>query len=67
MLEPLWNFRHWDVVALLAAIAIVATLEMLGVFGGEKYVTITHVVRLYTPRWLRAMFLGWLCWHFLSQ
>jgi hypothetical protein len=51
---------------MFVAICIVFTLEMLGVFGA-RYVTLTALVRTFIPKWLRAMILGWLCWHFLSQ
>jgi membrane associated rhomboid family serine protease len=60
------RFHHWDVVALLAAMAVVFGFEMLGIFN-PNYCTITALVRAYFPRWLRAMLLGWLCWHFLSK
>lgn len=49
-----------------AALAVVFAFEMLGVFT-NNYVTITALVRDYTPMWLRAMILGWMCWHFMSK
>jgi len=30
-------------------------------------VPLTWVIRDLTPKWLRAMILGWLAWHFLSS
>ena len=63
---PLSNFHHWDVVAMCAALAVVFTFEMLGVFT-DDYVTITALVRDYMPMWARAMILGWMCWHFMSR
>lgn len=56
---------RWDLVAMCIALGVVFGLEMLGVFG-KHYVTITAIVRL-QPKWLRAMELGWLCYHFLSR
>jgi len=49
-----------------AALAVVFTFEMLGVFT-DRYVTITAIVRGVIPKWARAMLLGWLCYHFLVQ
>lgn len=58
------NFKHWDVVAMCVAMAIVFGFEMMGVFG-HKYITITALVRMYMPKWVRAMILGWLVYHFM--
>jgi len=46
------------------AMAIVFGFEMMGVFG-HKYITITALVRMYMPKWVRAMILGWLVYHFM--
>jgi hypothetical protein len=56
----------WDTIALAVALAIVFGLEMLGVSNTKHYMTITYIARL-QPRWLRAMELGWLCYHFMIQ
>jgi hypothetical protein len=64
-LGRLSNFVRWDVVLLLGSMAVVLAFEMLGVFGGGRYATITAIVRDYVPRWARAMMCGWLCWHFV--
>lgn len=57
-------YLRWDVIAMCAALAIVFGFEMAGVFG-SKYITITAIVRGVVPLWARAMFLGWLCYHFM--
>jgi hypothetical protein len=60
------KYVRWDILAMSVALAVVFTLEMLGVFT-DRYVTITAIIRGYVPKWTRAMLLGWLCWHFLSK
>jgi hypothetical protein len=60
------KFARWDVVAMCAALAVVFTFEMLGIFT-DRYITITAIVRGVVPKWARAMLLGWLCYHFLVQ
>ena len=60
------DFARWDVIAMCIALAVVFVFEMLGVFGG-KYITITALVREFMPMWMRAMILGWMCWHFMSK
>lgn len=63
------NFSQYiraDYIAMFIAMAILFVLEMMGVFG-QKYVTITGIVRAYMPAWARAMVLGWMCYHFLIQ
>ena len=59
-------FKRWDVIAMCAAMSIVFTLEMFGVFT-NRYVTITAIVRGTVPLWARAMILGWLCYHFMKS
>lgn len=58
-------YAHWDVVAICVAMSILFIIEMLGVFV-PRYVTITAIVRAYVPKWVRAMVLGWLVYHFMS-
>ena len=65
-MTPLSSFHHWDVVALCAALAVVFGFEMLGVLT-THYITITAIVRTYMPFWMRAMILGWMCYHFMIQ
>lgn len=60
------RYVRWDVIAMLTAMSVLFTFEMLGVFT-DKYVTITELVRLYVPKWVRAMILGWLCYHFMVE
>lgn len=60
------RYVRWDLVAMLAALAVVFGFELLGVFT-DRYVTITALVRLYVPRWARAMVCGWLLYHFVIQ
>jgi hypothetical protein len=60
------KYVKWDVVLMSLALAVVFTFEMLGIFV-PKYVTITAIVRAYIPKWLRAMILGWLCYHFMVE
>lgn len=60
------TFKHWDVVAMCIAMAVVFGFEMLGVFT-SRYVTITAIVRAYMPLWARGMVIGWLAVHFLIQ
>lgn len=55
---------RWDYIAMCVALSIVFVFEMLGVFG-KDFVTITYIVRSYMPMWMRAMILGWLCYHFM--
>ena len=57
-------FSRWDVIAMCVALAVVFTFEMLGVFT-TRYITITALVRGYMPLWVRAMVLGWMCYHFM--
>lgn len=58
-------YTRWDVVAMCLAMSVLFTFEMLGVFTSH-YITITAIVRAYVPKWLRAMLLGWLVYHFMS-
>ena len=55
---------RWDELAMYISLGIVFGLEMAGVFG-KNYITITALVRAYIPIWLRAMFAGWIVYHFL--
>ena len=60
------KYLRWDIVAMSLALAVVFTFEMLGVFS-SRYVTITAIVRAYLPKWVRAMVLGWLVYHFMVE
>ena len=60
------KYVRWDIIAMSTALTIVFALEMLGVFTSNN-ITITALVRAYLPKWLRAMILGWMCWHFMSN
>ena len=57
-------FHRWDVIAMLAALAVVTGFELLGVFT-DRYVTITYLCRTYIPKWALAAIWGWLGWHFI--
>lgn len=60
------KYVRWDIIAMSLAMSVVFSFEMLGVFK-PGYVTITAIVRAYIPKWLRAMILGWLCYHFMIE
>ncbi len=60
------RYITWDVAAMYAALAVIAGFELLGVFG-DRYITITAIVRQYVPMWLRPMILGWMAYHFMSK
>ena len=60
------DFARWDVIAMCIALATVFVFEMMGVFS-TKHITITELVREFMPMWMRAMILGWMCWHFMSK
>jgi hypothetical protein len=57
-----WNLYVWLVLFVWAFV-----WEMLGVFGGRQDATLTQLVRATVPPWLRAMFLGWIVYHFLIE
>lgn len=59
------RYVRWDVVAICLAMAVLFTFEMLGVFTA-RYITITAIVKGTVPPWVRAMILGWLCYHFMK-
>lgn len=58
-------YAHWDVIAMCIALSVVFVFEMLGIFTA-RYITITALVRAFVPKWVRAMLLGWLIYHFMS-
>lgn len=58
------RFREWDFVTMMVLLTGVLVFEFLGVFTDKGYVTITSLIRQYVPMWGRAMFLGWLVYHF---
>ena len=60
------KYVRWDMVAMCVALATVFSFELLGVFT-DRYVTITAIVKQTVPLWVRAMLLGWMCWHFMSD
>lgn len=57
-------YFRWDIIAMCLAMAVLFGFEMAGVFG-QKYITITAIVRGTVPMWARGMILGWLAVHFL--
>lgn len=44
-----------------------AILEYLGVTQKRGYTSLTRLTLATIPRWMLAMFLGWLTYHFLIQ
>jgi uncharacterized membrane protein YozB (DUF420 family) len=58
------QYIRWDVAMMCLAMAVLFAFEMLGVFT-DKYITITALVRMYMPKWMRAMILGWMVYHFM--
>lgn len=60
------GIRHWDLIAMFIGMAVIFTFEMLGVFS-TKMVTLTMIIKAYTPMPLRWMIIGWLFWHFIGS
>lgn len=60
----LGHYIRWDVVAMCVAMSILFTLEMFGVFT-DRYITITAMVRMFIPKWVRAPLIGLLAYHFM--
>jgi hypothetical protein len=59
---PTWNLVLWVIWA-----GMFAVLETMGVWRGDKFATLTYLSLHSVPRWALAMFLGWLCYHFMLQ
>ena len=56
----------WDKWVFYSLFLALATFEFLGVFDGH-FTTITAIICRLVPAWARALFLGWIVWHFLIQ
>ena len=56
----------WDKWIFYILFMILAAFEFLGVFD-SKFTTITAIICQCIPAWARALFLGWIVWHFLIQ
>jgi hypothetical protein len=64
---------HWDSILFLICFGVIFVLEVLSVYGCRlgcyscDRATISYLVFRFIPRWLRAMLLGWLAFHFLVE
>ena len=62
----LGQYARWQVCATFITLGILFGLEMAGVFV-RHYITLTELVQMYIPLWLRAAIIAALAWHFLVQ
>lgn len=58
------GIRRWDLVVMFVLLALLFTFEMVGVYS-TKMVTITQIIKAYTPMPVRVMVYAWLGWHFI--
>lgn len=57
----------WGLVGWLAGGAFFITWEANALRKRDDgFPTLTNVIKHYVPKWVMAMALGWLAWHFLA-
>lgn len=62
----LGQFARWNVIVWFATLIVVLGLELIGIWV-QNFLTLTELIQMYIPLWLRAIIIGWLAWHFLVQ
>jgi hypothetical protein len=58
------QIRRWDLVVMFSLMAAMFTFELIGV-SSTRMVTITQIIKAYTPMPIRIMVYSWLGWHFI--
>ena len=62
-----FNYPAWNLALWVAWAGMFGVLEFLGVKYPANYATLTYLCKHSVPRFVLAMFLGWLTWHFLVE
>jgi hypothetical protein len=60
------GIRLWDLTVMLALLATIFAVEMVGVFNAH-YITLTKIIKTFVPLPVRIMICFWVLWHFVGS